>query len=85
MIILEALDRKEIQRFEWNTELPIDGTLDLLKGVYNRIQKDYQLPLSGFSSIHACRCTGRLGPWHFIDPGGGHPRRFRRISSSCAG
>jgi D-glycero-alpha-D-manno-heptose-7-phosphate kinase len=47
-IILEALDRKEIQEFEWDTELPINGTLDLLKGVYNRIQREYQLPLSGF-------------------------------------
>ena len=29
-------------------ELPIDGKLDLLKGVYNRIQKDYGVPLTGF-------------------------------------
>jgi D-glycero-alpha-D-manno-heptose-7-phosphate kinase len=47
-IIVEALDRKEKQEFEWARELPIDGTLDLLKGVYNRIYKDYQLPTSGF-------------------------------------
>lgn len=47
-IILQALDRKEEQRFEWNNRLPIDGTLDLLKGVYNRIQQDYGLPLSSF-------------------------------------
>jgi D-glycero-alpha-D-manno-heptose-7-phosphate kinase len=42
------MDRKEEQRFEWNNQLPIDGKLDLLKGVYNRIQKDYGLPLTGF-------------------------------------
>jgi D-glycero-alpha-D-manno-heptose-7-phosphate kinase len=30
------------------SELPIDGTLDLLKGVYNRIYKDYKLPVVGF-------------------------------------
>jgi D-glycero-alpha-D-manno-heptose-7-phosphate kinase len=47
-IILEALDRKEEQRFEWSAALPIDGKLDLLKGVYNRIHKDYGLPLTGF-------------------------------------
>src|ERR1035438_618491 len=47
-IILEAIDRKEEQRFEWSTELPINGKLDLLKGVYNRIQKEYALPLTGF-------------------------------------
>ncbi len=47
-IIVEALDRKEKQEFEWCSSLPIDGTLDLLKGVYNRIYKDYQLPKTGF-------------------------------------
>src|ERR1044072_5930554 len=47
-IILQALDRKEEQRFEWTNELPIDGKLNLLKGVYNRIQKDYGLPLTNF-------------------------------------
>jgi len=47
-IILQALDRKEEQRFEWNNALPINGKLDLLKGVYNRIQKDYGLPLTNF-------------------------------------
>ncbi|MDQ6815247.1 MAG: dehydrogenase [Bacteroidota bacterium] len=47
-IIVQALDRHEEQRFEWNNELPIDGKLDLLKGVYNRVQKDYGVPLTGF-------------------------------------
>ena len=47
-IIMQALDRKEKQEFEWKAELPIDGTLDLLKGVYNRIQKDYGMPTTGF-------------------------------------
>jgi len=47
-IIVHALDRKEEQKFDWMTELPIDGTLDLLKGVYNRIQKDYGIPETGF-------------------------------------
>lgn len=47
-IIIESLDQKQIQRFEWTKELPINGTLDLLKGVYNRIQKDYGMPATGF-------------------------------------
>ncbi len=47
-IIVQALDRKEEQHFECAPELPIDGTLDLLKGVYNRIYKDYGIPETGF-------------------------------------
>ena len=47
-IIVKTLDRKEEQQFDLITELPIDGTLDLLKGVYNRIQKDYGIPTIGF-------------------------------------
>jgi D-glycero-alpha-D-manno-heptose-7-phosphate kinase len=47
-IILNAVDRKEEQRYEWSNELPIDGRLDLLKGVYNRIHRDHGIPLSGF-------------------------------------
>jgi D-glycero-alpha-D-manno-heptose-7-phosphate kinase len=47
-IILQALDRKEEERFESCKELPINGKLDLLKGVYNRVQKDYGLPRASF-------------------------------------
>ena len=47
-IIVQALDRNEEQICEWSNQLPIDGTLDLLKGVYNRIQKDYGFALPGF-------------------------------------
>ncbi|MEO6187683.1 MAG: dehydrogenase [Ginsengibacter sp.] len=47
-IVVRALDRKEEQRFEWESQLPIDGKLDLLKGVYNRIHKDFSLPTTGF-------------------------------------
>ena len=47
-IIVEALDRNEQQIFDWAAQLPIDGKLNLLKGVYNRIQKDYALPTGGF-------------------------------------
>lgn len=47
-IILEAIDRNEEQSFDIMKELPIDGKLDLLKGVYNRIQKDYGIKEQGF-------------------------------------
>src|ERR1044071_3310478 len=47
-IIVQALDRHEEQRFEWSNELPVNGKLDLLKGVYNRIQRDFGVPLTGF-------------------------------------
>lgn len=40
-IIIEALDRNEKQEFIFTHQLPVNGTLDLLKGVYNRIQKDH--------------------------------------------
>lgn len=47
-IIIEALDRNEEQTFDLTPRLPIDGKLDLLKGVYNRIQKDQSTALPGF-------------------------------------
>jgi len=47
-IIVQALDRNEMQEFELSNELPINGELDLLKAVYNRVQKDHPMPLKGF-------------------------------------
>jgi D-glycero-alpha-D-manno-heptose-7-phosphate kinase len=47
-IIIEAIDLNEVQEFDWTKELSIDGKLDLLKGVYNRIQKDYGINEQGF-------------------------------------
>ena len=47
-IIIRAFDREEEQVFDVAEQLPIDGTLDLLKGVYNRVQKDHPMPLKGF-------------------------------------
>ncbi len=46
-IVLHAIDRKERYEFDSELQLPIDGKLDLLKGIYNRVVKDYtQRPLS---------------------------------------
>lgn len=47
-IILETIDRNEKLEYDWSLSLPIDGKLDLLKGVYNRIQKDYGIKEQGF-------------------------------------
>ena len=41
-------DRNERATFEFATELPLNGQLDLLKGVYNCIQRDYGIPHKGF-------------------------------------
>ncbi|MFZ9388465.1 MAG: dehydrogenase [Chitinophagaceae bacterium] len=47
-IILEAIDRNEVAEFEWQPELPVNGQLDLLKGVYNRVQKEFGIREKGF-------------------------------------
>ena len=52
-IILEAVDRKEKCEFEMQEKLPIDGMLDLLKGVYNHIVKHFvKKPLSFKLTTH---------------------------------
>lgn len=46
-IVLLAADKNEMLEFESAPTLPIDGHLDLLKGVYNRVVKDFtKKPLS---------------------------------------
>jgi D-glycero-alpha-D-manno-heptose-7-phosphate kinase len=47
-IILEAADRTEFQTYDFAQVLPINGQLDLLKGVYNAVQKDYGTIKGGF-------------------------------------
>ncbi|MGN6490561.1 MAG: GHMP family kinase ATP-binding protein [Agriterribacter sp.] len=47
-ITLHAADRKELLSFEKSSQLTLDGKLDLLKGVYNRVQADYGFPDKGF-------------------------------------
>lgn len=46
-IVLEAYDRNETERYPVADILPLTGTLDLLKGVYNRVQKDYPFKCDG--------------------------------------
>jgi len=47
-IIIEAADRKELQEFDLGEKLPVNGRLDLAKGIYNRIIQDYGSVPSGF-------------------------------------
>jgi D-glycero-alpha-D-manno-heptose-7-phosphate kinase len=47
-IILHAIDQKEEECMECTDELPIQGKLMLLKGVYNRVQRDYGVPAKNF-------------------------------------
>src|SRR4030095_7926260 len=47
-IIIESLGQKQLQHYKWTHELPTDGKLDLLKGVYTRIRKDFPFPETGF-------------------------------------
>jgi D-glycero-alpha-D-manno-heptose-7-phosphate kinase len=42
-----SIDKQEKQVFDWSDNLPVTGTLDLLKGVYNRIQKDHPFQKQG--------------------------------------
>lgn len=48
VIELVAADRGEREEYPLQTQLPLNGKLDLLKGVYNRVQRDAPFPLQGF-------------------------------------
>lgn len=45
-VIIEAIDRNELATYSLSESLPIDGHLDLAKGVYNRLSREYG-PLPG--------------------------------------
>lgn len=47
-IVLHSIDKDTLISFPSSASLEIDGTLDLVKGVYNRIIKDYKLPARSF-------------------------------------
>jgi D-glycero-alpha-D-manno-heptose-7-phosphate kinase len=55
-IIVEALDRNEREEYDWAPQLPVNGMLDLLKGVYNRLQKEGQMP---WNILYPCCCCVR--------------------------
>ncbi|MFQ8826632.1 MAG: hypothetical protein ACLR76_03335 [Alistipes sp.] len=41
LIVLRALDRNQTLRYELQSELPIDGMLDLHKGIYNHVVSQF--------------------------------------------
>ena len=47
-IVLEANDRYESQEFDLQDALPIDGYLDLLKGIFNSVNKEHGPIKNGF-------------------------------------
>jgi len=47
-LILHAIDQQEEECVEFTDEIPAEGKLILLKGVYNRIQKDYGVSVKNF-------------------------------------
>lgn len=47
-IIISSLDREEKEEFKVMEQLPINGTLDLAKGVYNNISRKYLQEHKGF-------------------------------------
>ncbi|MBC7868236.1 MAG: dehydrogenase, partial [Gloeobacteraceae cyanobacterium ES-bin-316] len=59
LIFLHSKDRNEEEIFPTGSYLPINGCLDLHKAVYNRLQKDYPQPLTGFRlTTHTDAPTG---------------------------
>lgn len=47
VVRIEALDRNESETTPLQDQLPINGKLDLVKGVYNRLKREGKLPESG--------------------------------------
>jgi D-glycero-alpha-D-manno-heptose-7-phosphate kinase len=48
-IVLHAIDKEEVLSYHSQPVLPLDGRLDLLKGVYNRVIRDFDLKPLSFS------------------------------------
>lgn len=46
-LTFQAFDRNEFESYSIEESIPLTGTLDLLKGVYNRIQQDYPFATKG--------------------------------------
>ena len=48
VLVFESIDQAAEERYDWSHHVPTDGKLQLLKGVYNYVQQQYGLPLTGF-------------------------------------
>jgi D-glycero-alpha-D-manno-heptose-7-phosphate kinase len=53
-IVLHDLDARQELRFDWHHELPTNHPLPLHAAVYNRIHRDFGLPLTGFCLTTSC-------------------------------
>ena len=42
-IIVRSVDKMSELEFKTERSLPVDGNLDIIKGVYNRVIKDYEI------------------------------------------
>ena len=47
-VVLKAMDKQEEVNIEVSPLLRLDGNLDLAKGVFNRLVKDFNIPIRGF-------------------------------------
>ncbi len=47
-VVLKAMDKQEEVNIEVSPLLRLDGNLDLAKGVFNRLVKDFNIPVKGF-------------------------------------
>ena len=50
-IEFESKDFEMVEKYKLNAEIPSGGKLNLLKGVYNRIQKDFPFTVKGLKII----------------------------------
>ncbi|MCG9898540.1 MAG: dehydrogenase [Sediminibacterium sp.] len=61
VIQLISIDQHCEERYEWTNHIPVSGKTALLQGVYNRIQRDYGLPLTGFTLTTYCDAPAGSG------------------------
>jgi D-glycero-alpha-D-manno-heptose-7-phosphate kinase len=80
-IEIVSIDRKESLLTDAKPYLEIDGKLDLIKGVYNRIVKDFNLRKAlGFYNIYICRCSCWIRTGNIFYCGSYCHRSFYRIT-----
>lgn len=60
-IIFRSGDQAIEEQFDWAIQLPIDGKFNLLKGVYNRVQKDHGLHHKGLLITTSCDAPAGSG------------------------
>ncbi len=69
-VVFHAVDKGERFEYPATTTLPMDGNLDLLKGIYNRIVQDFAVTSLSFELTTFVGCLG-FGFGIFINLSGG--------------